>query len=224
MPDVTKPDSTPDLTATNEGRILLAGMFLFSAYLGVIVLSAIFFPDFYEIMMAVTASHIIIGRVPGITVAYAMEGSFYTAVGINFVIETMLVLFLYPLFIMSWNKLLNFPMLEHWIGKGRQNAQKYQPFIQKYGMVGLFVFVWFPFWMTGPIVGSFIGYLMGFRHRVTLSIVLVGTLIAISCWSIALKYLQDWAFTIDPRAPWIIVGLIAVLIALAFMIRKLLKR
>ena len=224
MSDVTTPENRSKLIATDEGRILLSGILLFAGFLGVIVFSGIFFPDFYEIIMAVTASHIIIGRVPGITVAYAMEGSFYTAVGITFIIETMLVLFLYPLFIMSWNKLLNVPMLERWIGKGRQNAQKYQPYIQKYGMVGLFAFVWFPFWMTGPIVGSFIGYLMGFRHRVTLSIVLVGTLIAISCWGIALKYLQDWAFTIDPRAPWIIVGLMAVLIGLGFIIRKMLKR
>lgn len=214
----------PNLTATDEGKILLAGMLLLSVYLGVIVLSAIFFPEFYEIMMAVTASHIIIGRVPGISVAYAMHGSFYTAVGVNFAIETMLVLFLYPLFIMSWNKLLNVPILEEWIGKGRENAEKYRPLIQKYGMAGLFVFVWFPFWMTGPIVGSFIGYLMGFRHRVTLSIVLAGTFIAIVCWGAALRHLHEWAFAVDPRAPWIVVGLIALLILFGYLIRKLLKR
>jgi uncharacterized membrane protein len=224
MPDETTPLNNRKLIATDEGRILIAGMLLFCSYLGVIVLSGLFFPKLYEIIMAVTASHIIIGRVPGITVAYAMEGSFYTAVGINFVIETMLVLFLYPLFIMSWNKLLNVAFLERWIGKGRKNAEKYQPLIEKYGMVGLFAFVWFPFWMTGPIVGSFIGYLMGFRHRTTLAIVLIGTLIAISCWGIALQYLQDWAFSIDPRAPWIIVGFMAALITLGFIIRKLFKR
>jgi uncharacterized membrane protein len=218
------PENRRPLIATAEGKILFSGMLLLAVYIGVTVFCGIFFPDFYEIIATVTASHILIGRVPGITVAYAMQGSFYTAVGINFAIETMLVLFIYPLFIMSWNKLLDFRMLKKWSIRMRRNAEKYQPLIRKYGMIGLFAFVWFPFWMTGPIVGSIIGYLMGFRHRVTLFLVLVGTLVAISCWALALMHLQEWAFSIDPRAPWVIVALMALLITIGFIIRKLSKR
>ena len=136
----------------------------------------------------------------------------------------LLVLFLYPLFILSWNRLLDIGELEKWASSARRNAEKYQPLIKKYGLLGLFVFVWFPFWMTGPIIGSIIGYLLGFRHRVTLAIVLAGTLIAISCWGLVLRYVQEWAFSIDPKAPWIIVALIAVLILAAYLVRKLSHR
>jgi uncharacterized membrane protein len=200
------------------------GLLLLGIYIGITILCAIFFPKLYETIMAVTASHLVIGRVPGITVGYAMNASFYTVVGLNFAIETMLVLFLYPLFILSWNKLLGIGLLERWVSHARKNAEKYHPLIEKYGMLGLFLFVWFPFWMTGPIIGSFIGYLMGFRHRVTLSIVLSGTLIAISCWGFALQHLQKWAFSVDPRGPWFIVALMAMLITVGFIIRRFLKR
>lgn len=218
------PENHQPLIATDEGKILFSGMLLLAVYVGVSVFCALFFPDLYEIITAVTASNIIIGRVPGITVAYAMEGSFYTAVGINFAIETMLVLFIYPLFIMSWNKLLDIRVLKKWSVRMRRSAEKYQPLIRRYGMIGLFAFVWFPFWMTGPIIGSIIGYLMGFRHRVTLSIVLSGTLIAISCWGLALRQLHQWAFALDPRAPWVIVALMAFLIMIGFIIGKLSQR
>jgi uncharacterized membrane protein len=212
------------LIAADEGKILFSAMLLLALYIGVTVFCGIFFPDFYEIIIAVTASNIVVGRVPGISVAYAMEGSFYTAVGITFAIETMLVLFIYPLFIMSWNKLLDNRILKKWSARMRRNAEEYRPLIRKYGMIGLFGFVWFPFWMTGPIIGSIIGYLMGFRHRVTLSIVLTGTLIAISCWGLALRHLHEWAFALDPRAPWFIVALMALLVMIAFIIGKFSQR
>ncbi len=221
---MTSPQDARGLMATDEGRILLAGMLLLAAYIGIVVFCGLFLPKIYELISAVTFSHIVIGRVPGITVAYAMKGSFATAVAINFVIETILVLFIYPLFIMSWNKLLDIGILKGWSARMHKNAEKYRPLIRRYGMIGLFAFVWFPFWMTGPIVGSIIGYLMGFRHRVTLAIVLSGTLIAIACWGWALKHLQTWAFSLDPRAPWIIVALMALLIMIGFIIRRLLQR
>lgn len=218
------PDESNKLIGSRESVIFLLGLLLLGFYIGIAILCAIFFPKVYETIMAVTFSHIVIGRVPGITVGYAMDASFYTVVALNFAIETMLVLFLYPLFVMSWNKLLGIGLLDRWVSHARKNAEKYHTLIEKYGMLGLFIFVWFPFWMTGPIIGSFIGYLMGFRHRVTLSIVLTGTLIAIACWGLALKHLQAWAFSIDPRGPWIIVALAVLLITVGFIIRKFLKR
>lgn len=211
-------------TETDEGKIFILGMGLLGLYLGVIALSSLFFPGFYKVATAVSATNIVVGRVPGITLGFAMDASFYTVVGINFVVEMLLVLFLYPLFILSWNRLLDIGKLEKWASSARRSAEKYQPLLKKYGLVGLFVFVWFPFWMTGPIIGSIIGYLLGFRHWVTLSIVLSGTLIAISCWSLVLRYVHEWAFAIDPKGPWLIVALIAVLILAAYLIRKLSRR
>ena len=204
--------------------IALTGLFLTALYVGGVILCAVIEPECYEMLAAVTFSHILVGRVAGITVAYAMHASLATAVAVNFAIETILVLLLYPMFITGWNRLLGIGALDRWVSGARENAERYRPFIEKYGRIGLFVFVWFPFWMTGPIVGSIIGYLMGFRHRTTLAIVLTGTLIAIFCWAYALRYLQHWAFSVDPRGPWAVAALLALLVALGFAIRSFLKR
>ncbi len=98
-------------------------------------------------------------------------------------------------------------------------VEKYHEKIHKYGLYGLFAFVWFPFWMTGPAVGAMIGYVMGLRHWVTLSVVLSGTLLAIFGWAWFLNALQKWAESIDPRAPWLIVGLIILLVLIGFLFR-----
>lgn len=211
------------LASSAEGKMLLVSLLMVSLYIGAIIITALIAPETYELLTTVVASHVIIGRVPGITVAFAMGAPFYAAVGLNFYIESLMVMFLYPLFVLSWNKLLDLKALEGWIGKARLNAEKYRPLIEKYGRIGLFVFVWIPFWMTGPFVGSIVGYLMGFRHRVTLTIVLGGTLLATACWGIVLQYLHQWAFSFDPRAPWIIIGLMLLLAFLVYIIRRMFK-
>ena len=100
-----------------------------------------------------------------------------------------MVLILYPLFVLSWNKLdfVSYRPLNEFIERSKVNAGKYEPLIKRYGVIGLILFVLTPFAMTGPVVGSFVGYLIGLRHRVTLSVVLLSTLLAIIIWIYLIK-------------------------------------
>jgi hypothetical protein len=68
--------------------------------------------------------------------------------------------------------------------------------------------------MTGPVVGSAIGYLIGFPAWLTVSVVLVGTYIAMAGWAYLLFGLHTHAAVFGPLAPALIVGLI-ILIFLA---------
>ena len=58
-------------------------------------------------------------------------------------------------------------------------------------IIGLILFVLTPFAMTGPVVGSFVGFLIGLRHRVTLAVVLLSTFIAINIWIYLIKNFED---------------------------------
>ena len=218
------PEKRLALLDSDEGRILLAGIGGWLLYFLGILLIGFVLPGLYKLLTAITVSHIIIGRVAGISVGFAMEASTTVVVAVNMLIETLLVLTIYPLFIMSWNKLHDIGRFEGWIAQARANAERYRPKIEKYGIIGLFLFVWFPFWMTGPVVGSMIGYLMGFRHRVTLSVVLAGTLIAIACWAFFLESMQAWALALHPEASWLVVVLVLFLVMIGFILRKWLKR
>lgn len=212
------------LLGSDEGRILLVGLVLWICYFLGILLSGFLHPGIYKLLSAITVSHILIGRVAGISVGFAMDASVLTVVAVNMLIEALLVLTIYPLFIMSWNKLHDIGRFEGWISQARASAERYRPKIEKYGIIGLFLFVWFPFWMTGPVVGSMIGYLIGFRHRVTLAVVLAGTLIAITCWAFFLDTMQEWALSLHPEASWLVAALVVLLVTVGFILRKWFKR
>ena len=63
---------------------------------------------------------------------------------------------------------------DNFFSKVKELRLKYSSFFEKYGKYGLFLFVWFPFWMTGPVVGSIIGFLIGITHLHTMLIVITG--------------------------------------------------
>ena len=84
--------------------------------------------------------------------------------------------------------------------------------VRRYGVAGLFLFVWFPFWMTGPVLGSAIGYLLGFPAWLTLTVVLAGAYVTIVGWAYLLFDPYIRAAVLGSWAPVLIIGLIILVI------------
>ena len=85
--------------------------------------------------------------------------------------------------------------------------------VRKFGIAGLFVFAFAPFWMTGPVVGAIIGFLIGLRIWVNLAVVLSATYFAIGVWGLLLNELSAWAATVNRFAPFALVLAIALIAA-----------
>jgi len=136
-----------------------------------------------------TASNIIFGRMAGLSIGISSQMDITQLITFNLFIESIMVLIFYPLFVLSWKSLhvVSYEPLSDFLKHSRESAEKYQPLIKKYGIIGLVFFVLTPFAMTGPVVGSFVGYLMGLSHLVTLSVVLFSTLMAIMLWTYFIK-------------------------------------
>jgi hypothetical protein len=73
--------------------------------------------------------------------------------------------------------------------------------------------VFLPFWMTGPVVGAIIGFLIGLRPWVNVVIVLISTYVAIGIWALLLNELSAWAATFNRLAPYALVVAIALIVA-----------
>jgi uncharacterized membrane protein len=136
-----------------------------------------------------------------------------TVIPIAMVVETVVVLVFYPLFVLGWRHLLVIKRLKNVFERVRHAAETHKGTVQKYGIIGLFAFVWFPFWMTGPVVGCVIGFLLGLRPRVNLTVVLAGTYVAILAWAFFLRRIHDQAASYSSYAPMILMGLLLVIIA-----------
>ena len=173
----------------------------------------ILFHDLTFVFSAMTGLNWLIGRAAGMSFGYASGLPHTVVIPANMLIESMQVLLIYPLFVLSVDNLLDLPRLKPFIKRLHDTAEVSRGNVRKFGFVGLFIFVFMPFWMTGPVVGSIIGYLLGLRPWVNIAVVLSATFVAIGVWGLLLNELSSWAATYDRLAPFALVAA-AVLIVL----------
>ena len=148
------------LSASPEGRVLLSGLALalvFIGWLGIRFLSA---PEDFQVLVGMTATHVLFGRAAGMSFGYALGYGHGIVVSVNMTIETIMVMTCFPLFVLGWERMLVVPMIDKAMDRMRAAAEANRDTIRKYGIPGLFVFVCIPFWMTGPLVGSIVGYFL----------------------------------------------------------------
>ncbi|MEJ2361352.1 MAG: small multi-drug export protein [Gammaproteobacteria bacterium] len=208
------------LFKTTEGRILWLGIAI--ALLGLIAMgvTAFWAPSVSRMIGAMSFSNIVFGRAVSLSIGYASGYGHALVISVNIWVETVLVLLFYPIFVFSMRKLIVFPRLKRFLDNTRSVAEQHQVKVRRYGIIGLFVFVWFPFWMTGPVVGSAIGFLLGFPAWLTVLVVLAGTYLAIVVWSYILFGLQAHAAALAPWAPAVIIGLIVLIILAGYFLNR----
>lgn len=211
--------STREFISSQEGKIFVAGLLLFIVFLSIIVLVYIFSVDMANDLMAMSVTNFFFGRAAGISYGYTVEFSDSVIILMNMMIEFIMVMITYPLFVFSWNKSLKVDFLRSFFISVKQQKLKHKDYFEKYGKYGLFLFVWFPFWMTGPVIGAIIGFLIGIKHYTTMLIVLGGTSLAIVIWTYFLKELILLLNEVSVNAPYILLG-IFILIALGVKILK----
>jgi uncharacterized membrane protein len=179
------------LWSDTEGRILAVGVVL--AWLLVIALGIgwLYQPEWTVVFAAMTGLNLLVGRAAGMSFGYANGLDHLVVIGSNVIVETIQVLVIYPLFVLSWRNLVDVRRLHRFLVRMRRSAEASEAQVARYGMVGLFLFVFMPFWMTGPVVGSVIGFLIGLKARQNLLTVLAATYLAIGIWAVAFEQLNE---------------------------------
>jgi uncharacterized membrane protein len=211
------------LLHTPEGNIFLLAIALVFLYCALLSVGYLTYPVEASQVLAVTVANVVFGRAAGMSLGYAMGFGHIPVVPLNMFIESILVLFFYPLFVFSWRKLVEVGRLGALMERTREAAERHGPLIRRFGIPGLFVFVWIPFWMTGPLVGCVIGFLMGFRTWVNLSIVLCATYLAIVSWALLLKGALTKVAMYGEYAPMALVTSAIAVVTSVYLVRKICK-
>ena len=208
------------LLHSEEGRVLAVGLVL--SVLGAfgLALSWLWSPPLSHMLVAMIATNILFGRAAAISFGYAVNLSQGVVVSSNMLIETILVLLFYPLFVFSWHQLIEIRGLSKFIKRTTRVAEANRETIRKYGMIGMLAFVCFPFWMTGPVVGCAIGFLLGLRTWVNLSAVLAGTYLAIGGWALVLRELHAWVAEYSVVGPIVLVALIVLVAVVGQLLHR----
>lgn len=190
--------------ASTEGRMLGIGLALTGLMLLAFGIGWHLFPDSVLTYAVMTGLNLVIGRAAGMSFGYASGLGHAQVIPLNMLVETVQVLVVYPLFVLSWRQLIRSPRLKRFVTRMHAAAELRGGVVRKFGIAGLFVFVFAPFWMTGPVVGAIIGFLIGLRPWVNLAVVLVSTYIAIGLWALLLNELNVWAAHVNQFAPYLL--------------------
>ncbi len=196
------------LLTSSEGRLLIIGLSMAVVYFAWLGCELFFSPAHFQGLIGMTATEIVFGRVACLAFGYSLEMGHGTIIFLCMVIETILVLVFYPLFALIWRQLLVVRWLKRLSDRMRNHAEQHKELVQQYGIAGLFLFVWVPFWMTGPVVGCMIGYLLGLRIWVNITTVLVGTYAAILGWAFFLRHMHDRFASYSSYTAMVLMGLL----------------
>jgi len=205
---------------TTEGRILLSGLLMSLLYAICLAASYFISPNTFQVYVGMTATHILFGRAAGMSFGYSLDFGHLIVIPINLVIEMIMVMLIYPLFVLAWRNLLIIKALNNFMHRIEEAAETNEAKIHRYGIPGLLLFVCIPFWMTGPVVGSVIGFFLGLRPWVNMLVVLFGTTVASLGWAIFLKELHERVADFSPFAPMILLLIIIVIVVAGYLLEK----
>ena len=208
------------LLGSSEGRLLLLGVALAFAYTFWLGVKLLLSPEDSQVLIGMTATHVLFGRAAGMAFGYSLALGHSAVIPVCMIVETIMVLIFYPLFVFSWRHLLVVNWLKNIFERTRKVAEARKGMVRRYGIIGLFVFVWFPFWMTGPMVGCAIGFLLGLRVWLNMAVVLGGTYVAIFGWAFFLRQFHDRVASYSSYAAMVLMALLVIIIIVGHLLHR----
>lgn len=175
-----------------EVRILFLGLFL-SGLAGLYLLYLLFTdPSLYRALSSAAIVHLMGGRALGIAACLSSGISLTYTILYNFFLEVVIVLVAYGFIVLIMRNIIQPKLLRSTVRQAELTAQNQKTNIKKYGAIGLFIFVMFPFFMTGPVIGAIIGYLLNYKAVNNFLIVFSGTLSSILIYSLFGRKIFDF--------------------------------
>ena len=176
---------------TAEGRLFLFGIVLSILLIVLIIYYAATDFQIAKILLLVFVAHIFGGRAAGIGLCILNGYGALITIIYNFYIEVLIVSFTYTGFVYSTTKYLKSKWLVRFMERLASKALEQKDRIKPFGWIGIFLFVTAPLPVTGPVVGSIIGYMLRLSFLRNFSATLLGTLTAIIVWFYCFEFLEE---------------------------------
>jgi uncharacterized membrane protein len=205
-----------------EVKILFLGLVL-TTLTGIYFLYLLFTnPGLYRVLSSTAIVHMMGGRALGILTCLSADISLFYTILYNFFLEVVIVLIAYGIVVLVMRNIVQPKLFDSAVRKAELTAQSQKTKIKKYGAIGLFLFVMFPFFMTGPVIGAIIGYLLNYRAINNFLIVFSGTLTSIIIYALIgnniINFINQY-IPIDVLKKW--GGIIIAVLIVVFLIYHL---
>jgi uncharacterized membrane protein len=201
------------LARDGRGHIFVTGCTMLILWLvAVAVLWRIQHPQWVN-LMTMGFAQVILGRAAAIAQATQAGFNPYLTVFLACYLDCTIVMIAYPTLIFCYQNLLERRFFKQHMEPIFASARRSMARFRRSKIIGVFAFVWFPFFMTGVVAGSVLGYLLGLRPWVTMATVVLGTLSATVCWVFAYNNLFTWLGSIHRSIPVAATALIILFLA-----------
>ena len=179
------------LLNTIEARLMLSGAFLSLLLMVFIGFYGITDLQTAKTLVLVFIAHIFGGRAAGVGLCILNGFGALPTIIYNFYLEVLIVCFTYAGFVLSTTNYLRnewmIKFMARLTGKAFEQKEKIKPL----GWIGIFLFVMAPLPVTGPVVGSIIGYMLRLSLFRNFTATFLGTLTAIIVWFYCFDFLEQ---------------------------------
>ncbi len=191
-----------------EGKVLIAGISQFVLLVCIIWFYGVVDFDQAKTLSLAFIAHTFGGRAAGIGLCIMNGLNIVWTIVYNFYLEVLIVCFTYSIFVLSLNNYIRARWVKSKANRMMHKAERYKDKIEKYGWIGIFLFVMIPLPVTGPVVGSTIGYLLKMSVWRNFTAVLSGTLAAVVAWTIGFDFLEQHI----PVIQYVLAGILFVVV------------
>lgn len=178
------------LLNTIEGRVLMTGFLLTALFFAFVIIGIIQGVPGAKIAFVVFLTHCVGSRAGGIGLCILNDFDPFTTIALNFYSECLIVCYTYASFALSTSGIFKAAWIKSSMGKLKEKADEKKEKIKNWGWIGIFAFVMAPLPVTGPVVGTIIGYMMRMRLFSNFSAAGLGTLTAIVAWYYGFNFLE----------------------------------
>lgn len=204
---------------SEEGLVFVLGCGMLILFAGALALLWRREDENWFAILTMGFAHLFAGRAASI--AQATHAGLSTPVKILVPIycDVMAMFLCYPVLVFSYKHFFEKRFFQRHMKPVFESARKNMTHLRKSKIAGVFLFVFFPFWMTGIIAGAVLGFLLGLKTWVNMLTVAAGTAVAVVSWVYAYDQINDALGRIDSRLPVFLV-LILLLSALGFRLHR----
>ncbi len=209
----TASESQPP-TAQAPAWIAPVGWALFAFWATVLVAWGIFHPDPYAQGWRLVLELAFLGRLVNVADGVALGFSKSYLLFQSGLQDIILLLVAYPPLVAVCQGAAQKTFVGRRLEAVRQTAELHKAKVEPLGALGLWIFVFFPFWSTGALIGGVVGYLLGMRPSVVFASVFSGHVLSV----VGLVYFFDAMAQVAEAfnsgavkfLPWIVLAIVLV--------------
>lgn len=175
---------------TIEGRVLVTGFVFTVLFFAFVIIGMIQGRPDAKVAFVVFITHCVGSRAGGIGLCLLNGFDPVSTIALNFYQECLIVCYTYAGFVLTTSGIFKAAWIKRYMGKLREKAEEKKEKIGRWGWIGIFVFVMAPLPVTGPVVGTIIGYMLRMRLFSNFSAAGLGTLTANIAWCYGFDFLE----------------------------------